>query len=93
MRLRPLPIFVVELPETLSLAFEAADEAQAVAFADSPWFIQALNEYLCSKQAELSGKDFPSRIRPATKQEVSVYRKFASEFADMTDCFLFTPIS
>ena len=93
MRLRSSAVFVIELPEPLSLAFEAADEAQAVAFADSPWFIQALNEYLCSKQAGSSGKDFPSRIRPATKQEVSVYREFASEFADMTDCFLFTPIS
>jgi hypothetical protein len=92
-RLRPLPIFVVELPKPLSLAFEAADEAQAVAFADSPRFMQALNEYLCSKQAGLCGEDFAFRIRPATTQEISVYRDFASEFADMTDCLLFAPVS
>jgi len=93
MRSRPFPIFVVELPESLSLAFEAADEAQAAAFVDSPWFIQSLKNYLRSKQSRLSGEDFASRIRPATEQEISVYRGFKNEFADMTECLLFAPLS
>jgi hypothetical protein len=43
-RSRPLPKFVVELPGSPSFAFEAADEAQAAAFADTPWFARALGE-------------------------------------------------
>jgi hypothetical protein len=92
MRSRPLAIFVVELPGPLSLAFEAAHEAQAIAFAGAPWFARALRDYLQSKPARLSQPDFVPRIRPATEQETSVYREFAREFADMTGCFLFAPL-
>jgi hypothetical protein len=92
-RTQPLPIFVVELPGPLLLAFEAAHDAQAVAFADAPWFTQALGDYLQSKPVGLSERDLAPRIRPATKEEMSVYRDFAREFADMTDCLLFAPVS
>jgi hypothetical protein len=92
MRSRPLAIFVVELPGPLSLAFEAAHEAQAIAFAGAPWFSRALRDYLQSKPVRLSQPDFVPRIRPATEQETSVYREFAREFADMTGCFLFAPL-
>jgi hypothetical protein len=88
-RSQPLPIFVVELPGSLSFGFEAADEAQAGAFADASWFKRALGDYL-----GLSARDLAPRIRRATKEETSVYRDFAREFAaDITDCLLFAPVS
>ena len=93
MRSQPLPIFVVELPGLPSFAFEAAYEAQAVAFADTGWFTQALGDYLHSKPSGSSQQDFTPKIRPATKEETSVYQDFACEFADMTTCFLFAQVS
>ena len=79
---------------SLSFAFEAADEAQAGAFADASWFTRALGDYLQSKPVGLSARDLAPRIRPATKQEMSVYRDFAREFAaDITDRLLFAPVS
>jgi hypothetical protein len=92
-RSRSTPTFVVELPGPLSFAFEAAHEAQAVAFADASWFTQALGDYLQSKPAGLSERDYVPRIRSATKEEISIYQDFAREFADMTDCLLFAPVS
>ena len=77
-----------------SFAFEAAHEARAAAFADAPWFTRALGDYLQSKPVGLSARDLAPRIRPATKQEMSIYREFAREFAaDMTDCLLFATVS
>jgi hypothetical protein len=87
-----LAIFVAELPGSLSLAFEAACEAQALAFADAPWFARALSGYLQSKPIPLSLPNPAPRIRPATDEETSVYREFAREFAEMTGCFLFAPV-
>jgi hypothetical protein len=92
-RSQPLPIFVVELPGPLLFAFEAAQEAQAAAFTDAPWFTQALGDYLQSKPVGLSKRDFSLVIRPATIEETSIYQDFAREFADMTDCLLFAPVS
>jgi hypothetical protein len=92
-RSRPLPIFVVEQPGLPSFAFEAAYEAQAMAFADAGWFTWALGDYLHSKPSGSSQQDFAPKIRPATKEETSVYQDFASEFADMTACFLLAQVS
>jgi hypothetical protein len=88
-----LAIFVVELPGQRSLAFEAAHEAQAAAFADARWFTQALGDYLQSKPVGLSKRDLAPGIRHATIEEMSVYLDFAREFADMTDYLLFAPVS
>jgi len=85
-------IFVVELVEARLLAFEAAHEAQAASFAQATWFKSALLNYLCSKRAGRP-TDFRPRIRPATKEEETTYRAFAREFADMSGCFLFAPVS
>jgi len=49
-------IFVVEMQGALSLAFEAAHEAQAAAFASAPWFTEALERYLHSKQIEIGSR-------------------------------------
>jgi len=86
-------IFVVEMPGALSLAFEAAHEAQAAAFASAPWFTEALERYVHSKQIEIREQTSWVRLRPATSEEMSAYRDFAREFADMTDCFLFAPVA
>jgi hypothetical protein len=80
------------MPGSPSFAFEAAHEAQAVTFANASWFTQALRDYRQSKLARLSPQVVAPRIRPATQEETSVYREFAREFADMTGCFLFTPV-
>jgi hypothetical protein len=46
------PVFVVELPEVPKLAFAAEHEAQAMSFASTAWFRDALGNYL---QAKASG--------------------------------------
>jgi hypothetical protein len=61
----------------LSFAFEAADEARAAALADAPWFSAALGDYLPSKATGLLQQNIAPRIRPATKEETSVYQDFA----------------
>jgi hypothetical protein len=86
-------VFVVELPGTPSFAFEATHEPQATAFASAPWFKEALDNYLRSRSAGLPQADLALRIRPATENEISVYRDFACEFSDMVACFLFAPVS
>jgi hypothetical protein len=53
----------------------------------------ALGDYLHSKASGLLQQNIAPRIRPATKEETSVYQDFASEFADMTACFLFARVS
>jgi hypothetical protein len=83
--------FVVELPGALLLAFEAAHEAEALALSKAPWFMEALGKYLRSKSNGLAA-DLLVRIRPATKEETSVYRDYAREFAELSDCFLFAPV-
>jgi hypothetical protein len=83
--------FVVELPGPLSLAFTAADEAEGLALSKAPWFAEALSKYLRSKSSGLT--TYPLiQIRPATKEETSVYRDYAREFAELSDCFLFAPV-
>ena len=83
--------FVVELPGALSLAFEATHEAEALALSKAPWFMEALGKYLRSKSSGLA--TFPLiQIRPATKEETSVYRDYTREFAEFADGFLFAPV-
>jgi hypothetical protein len=84
--------FVIELPGTLLLAFEAACEEEALALSNTPWFRDALAKYLCFKSSR-STADVSPRIRPATKEETAVYRDYAREFAEMADCFLLAPVS
>jgi hypothetical protein len=91
-RSRPLAIFVAELTGSRSLAFEAAHEEQALAFAAAPWFARELRDYLQSKRVRLLQSDPVPRIRPATEEETSAYLEIAREFADMTGCFLFAPV-
>ena len=86
------PVFVVELVEAPVLAFEAAHETQAASLAQATWFKNALVNYLSSKRAGRP-TGFRPRIRPATKEEETTYRAFAREFADMSGCFLFAPVS
>lgn len=84
-------VFVIELPRMMSFAFEAANEAQAKSFANAAWFAAAVDNYLRSRSTGLPLQDFAPRIRPATDEELSVYRSFAREFADLTDCVLVVP--
>jgi hypothetical protein len=84
--------FVMELPGARSLAFEAAHEEEALALSSAPWFLNALGKYLPSKSSCLI-LDSPLGVRPATKEEAALYRDFAREFAEMTDCFLLAPVS
>lgn len=86
------PIFVVELMEAPLLAFEAAHAAEAASFAQATWFKSALVNYLITKRAGRP-TDFRPRVRPATNEEEATYRAFANEFADVSGCFLFAPVS
>ena len=74
-------------------ADELLKHGSVSSFADAPWFTQALGDYLQSKPVGLSKRDFSLVIRPATIEETSIYQDFAREFADMTDCLLFAPVS
>jgi hypothetical protein len=86
-------VFVIELPRMMSFAFEAANEAQAESFANAAWFAAAVDNYLLSRSTGLPLQDFAPRIRLAANEELSVYRSFAREFADLTDCVLVVPTS
>jgi hypothetical protein len=90
---REPPVFVVELPAVPALAFAAEDEAQATSFSFAAWFKDALDNHLCAKKAGATRLDSPPRIRSATKEEERIYRNFAREFVDISDCFLFAPVS
>lgn len=92
MAVRERPIFVVELPGAPSLAFEAANEAQAVVFAGAPWFTEALSDYLHAKKTRPRAPELGLHVRVATSEETLVYRKFANEFAEMAGSFLLAPV-
>jgi len=90
-------VFVIELPgetsKKLSFASEAPHEVEAAELVGTSRFKEAIREYLRAKSDRAGIADFTPQIRPATHDEISAYRDFAEEFAEMTGCLLLAPVS
>lgn len=90
-------MFVIELPGEAptrrSFAFEAPHETEASELVGTGRFKDAIRDYLRTKPNGAWLADVPPRIRPATHAEISAYRDFAEEFAEMTGCLLLAPVS
>jgi hypothetical protein len=83
-------IFVIEVSNWATFAFEAQSHSRAEELARSPWFTQALEEF-CSSRHKMTISD--KSLRPATETEASIYRDLASEFADTANDFLVANLS
>ena len=85
-------IFVLDVLDKADFAFEAESLAQARELSEAPWFVQAVSAFYSRKCRERTNGTV-RRTRPATEAEASVYRDFADEFADRSDCFLIAHLS
>jgi hypothetical protein len=73
-------IFVLDVIDKRAFAFEADSVAQAEELVRAPRFTAALDGF-CSRKGE-ARTHASCLTRPATEAEASIYRDFASEFAD-----------
>jgi hypothetical protein len=89
---RQRPIFVLDIRNEATFAFEAEHLAQARNFVDAPWFAGAVFEFSPSKHG---GWDDSAarRTRAATEPEAAIYRDYADEFAEVSDQFLIARLS
>jgi hypothetical protein len=80
-------IFVLDIAERPTFAFEADSACTAEALARSPWFAFAVADFFAQRGKALNenGRFF---ARLATEAEASLYRTLADEFAEATDRFL-----
>jgi hypothetical protein len=76
-------VFVLDVADGKSLAFEAENAAAAEALLQAPWFERAVREFRRAKGCRTSDIDgLPVHARTATPAEVSLYWDRAAEFAE-----------
>jgi len=80
-------IFVLDVADEPTFAFEADGEATAEALLQSPWFALAVADF-CAKRDKALNENGRFFARPATDVEASLYRTLADEFAEVTDRLL-----
>jgi hypothetical protein len=84
---RQRSIFVLDIRNEPTFAFEAEHLAHAEEIADAPWFSSAVCEFYSNKRGKWDDSA-TRRTRPATEPEAAIYRDYADEFADVSDQFL-----
>lgn len=80
-------IFVLDVADEPTFAFEADGEATAEALLQSPWFALAVADF-CAKRDKALNENGRFFARLATEAEASLYRTLADEFAEVTDRLL-----
>jgi hypothetical protein len=88
----PPSVFVLELPLARDLAFEAGSVTQAFALTRSPWFIEAVNNFLEGARPCRPAFD-AQRIRAATAVEEGIYCKLREELDGFNRQFLVADLS
>jgi hypothetical protein len=89
---RQRSIFVLDIRNEPTFAFEAEHLAHAEEIADAPWFSSAVCEFYSNKRGKWDDSA-TRRTRPATEPEAAIYRDYADEFADVSDQFLIAHLS
>jgi len=79
-------IFVVDVVDEASFAFEAKSLGEAEAHAHAPWFLRSLGQFF-AQHGRGCESGFAPRVRAASQSEASVYRTLADEFAETSGCF------
>lgn len=80
-------IFVLDVADEPTFAFEADGVSTAEALVQSPWFVLAVADF-CSKRDKALNEHGRFVARLATEAEASLYRTLADEFAEATDRLL-----
>jgi hypothetical protein len=83
MQRRERPVFVLDVLDRATFAFEAESLAKAEEFTRAPWFAPSLSGFLANKRKEWD-KNVPLQTRIATEEEASIYREVADEFSDVS---------
>jgi len=92
MECREQSIFVLDVAGRPTFAFKAENLAQAEELIQASWFARALSEFYANKRQGWDN-NIPVRTRFAIEAEVSIYRDFADEFADLSDRFFIAHLS
>jgi hypothetical protein len=80
-------VFVLDVADEPTFAFEADGMTAAAALVQLPWFTSAVTGFRARRGKVFDSND-PLFARMATEAEASLYRGLADEFADATGCFL-----
>jgi hypothetical protein len=81
------PIFVLDVIDRPTFAFEAESLAQAEDLVRAPWLAAALDRFH-RQRGNVDGRHATAGPRDATEAEAAVYRDFADEFAERSGQFL-----
>jgi hypothetical protein len=79
-------IFVVDVVDEASFAFEAQSLGEAEAYAHAPWFLQSLGQFF-TQHGRGCQHGLTPRTRHASEAEASTYHALADEFAETPGCF------
>jgi hypothetical protein len=80
-------IFVLDIADAPTFAFEADSVTTAEALVQSPWIARAVTDF-CAKRGKALNGNGHLFARLATEAEASLYRDLADEFTEATDRFL-----
>jgi hypothetical protein len=79
-------IYVVDVVDAPSFAFEAQSPGQTEAYTHAPRFLQSLSQFFAQHDQGCQHSLTP-RTRPASETEAAIYLALADEFAETSGCF------
>jgi hypothetical protein len=85
-------IFVLDVADEPTFAFEVDGVTTADALVQSPWFARAIVDF-CARRGKALNEHGHLFARLATEAEASLYRTLADEFAEARDRFLIAHLS